>query len=206
MGFFDFLKEKNKEESANNTKSKSPNYIWVEGYVKIHKDWQQNFKYESCVQYDTSYIEAVCTMGIWLDLKFMIQFFGEKNNRFFKVKALVDEEDYSRGYSLCRHQPFYSMFRVNAQSIFFIKELSDQEIVENAGIDTNIYSTPEEWKQIREVGWDAFYKNTQVNKLLSFGLDNELIQLILKNNKYETALIIMPRKDLTFAEKLSILI
>jgi hypothetical protein len=206
MRFFDFLRERDKEESVNDTKSKSLNYIWAEGYVRISENWRQNFKYEPCVQYNKNDIDTMCTLGVWLDLEFMIQFFGEKSNRFFKVKALVDEEDYSRGYSLCRYQPLYSLFRVKAQSIIFIKELSDQEIIENAGIDTNIYSTPEEWKQIREVGWNTFYKNTQINKLLNFGLDNELIQLILKNNKYETALIIMPRKDLTFAEKLSILI
>ena len=163
MGFFnknsisdlgDSLKTANTEVKAILAEipqeKKEKEWVWVEGYKGTDKDMRcRDVRYEIGKEYSLLKDEepVLCDKGFHLCLKLNDVFTYYdicNNNRFFKVKALVEKEKVKEQPSNnIFWNPFSRPDKLVAKSIIFTEELSIDEIFK----DTNIADFPLEYKE-----------------------------------------------------------
>lgn len=201
--------------STHTTPSEPPKeekWIWVEGYKGTERDMScRGYQYEIGPQYDIADGEEVteCSNGFHLSLNlddvFKYYPIGQ-GFRFFKVKALVREDDYA-AYGISQTQfinvhvwtPIYPRDKLVAKSIIFLSELTTDEILKG----TDAENLPEQYKQIAiDVGVEAAVKNYEKDILIEDGYSEPFaFHIVNKTNKFHIAHAIGSQKDLSMDVK-----
>lgn len=189
---------------------KEKEWVWVEGYKGTDKDMKcRDFQFEIGKEYSLLKDEEpiMCEKGFHLCLrlsdvfKYYDIFF---NNRFFKVKALVEKEkveEQTTGNTLCWGDVLYRPDKLVAKSIIFIEEVSIDEIFKKANADF----LPLEYKQkALEIGIRKATKCYHKALLESCGYNEELAEYLLDSDKYPIAYALGKQKELTMYEKISL--
>lgn len=130
------------EETMHEEEMKVENWVWVEGFKGTDKDMKcRDFQYELGKQYDMPEGENIveCQSGFHLCLKLshVFKYYDFCNdNRFFKVMALVREEDLRNYYPGRSTYGFTTRGnpKLAAKSIIFTQELTLDELCLNFGI------------------------------------------------------------------------
>lgn len=170
-------------------------WIWVEGYKGTDKNMQGygNFQFEIGKQYDIPEGQKieVCSNGFHL-CKTLPEVFSHYylglNNRFFKVKALVKEKDYIRGYSDYPLRYFIAAYNNNkivAKSIILEEEIDTKELIIAAGYDKE-FTDEDDWMDIRTTSIEDVRKDKNRKLLIndcgfSFAFANLIIEKGLVN-------------------------
>lgn len=194
------------EKTEENTEEKE--WIWVEGYKGTDKDMKcHDFQYEIGKEFKEEKPIILCEKGFHLCLKLRDVFTYYdicNNNRFFKVKALVEKtevEKQTTGNSLCWGGVFFKPDKLVAKSIIFIEELSIDEIFKEARADY----LPLEYKQkALEIGITEAAKSYHKVLLEDCGYNEELADYFLTSDKYPIAYALGKQKELTMYEKISL--
>lgn len=188
-------------------------WIWVEGYKGVDRNLRacNNFQYEIGKEYSKSDIEPieVCNNGFHFSkiLPDTFQYYGVCcGNRFFKVKALVREKDYKKGYSLPISSVYYYSVdsyqsKMVAKAIILEEEIGTQEIMEAYGVDFEEFPNEEDWELIREIGIELARKNKKINELVELGFSKPFALLIAEKNKINEALAIGSQPNLSMDMK-----
>lgn len=197
-------------EQAEEKKEKE--WVWVEGYKGTDKDMRcRDFRYEIGKEYSLLKDEepVLCDKGFHLCLKLddVFTYYDIcNNNRFFKVKALVEKEKVKEPISNnIFWNPLSRPDKLVAKSIIFTEELSIDEIFK----DSDIEHLPLEYKEFAvENGIEKAQKKF-VKDRLTFAYGDELAFYIVERTdlrKSELAGILADRTDLTMYEKLSLIL
>lgn len=184
-------------------------WIWVEGYKGTDKDMKcRDFQFELGKEYSLpeDVDPVMCKTGFHLCLK-LKDVFGYYsiwlNNRFFKVRALVERKEVERQTST-NTIDLYADLRSNklvAKSIIFIEELSIDEIFK----DTDISDFPLKYKEFAiKIGIDKTKKLFMKDKLTpTYG--EKLASYIVEHEDLKTAELayaLADNDDLALYEKL----
>ena len=190
---------------------KEKEWIWVEGYKGTDKDMKcRDFQYEIGKEYSLLKEEepVLCEKGFHLCLKLsnVFKYYDIcNNNRFFKVKALVEKKEVEGQQTLNNSNIYFRLFsepdKLVAKSIIFIEELSIDEIFKEARADY----LPLEYKQkALEIGITETNKCYHTALLESCGYNEELAKYFLDSKKYPIAYALGKQKELTMYEKISL--
>ena len=179
-------------------------WIWVEGYKGTDANMQGhgNFQFELNKQYDIqndkpiNVCEDVCN---YYDIG--------NNNRFFKVRALVREEDFnSYGKDTFARVPFWStspyglnkIDKLAAKSIILTEELTIDEIFEN----TILRDMPKEYKEIAIA--TSCKTALQINKaktLMGYGYSLAFSAWVVQNKKFNIAKALGSQENISMDTK-----
>lgn len=184
-------------------------WIWVEGYKGTDKNMQGygNFQFEIGKQYDIpeeQKIEA-CSNGFHL-CKTLSEVFAHYylgfNNRFFKVKALVKEKDYKRGYSVypLLYFPGFNN-KLVAKSIILEEEIDTKELIIAAGYDKE-FTNEDDWMDIRSTSIEDVRKDKNRKLLISdCGFSFAFANLIIEKGLANKALAVGSQNGLSMDMK-----
>lgn len=169
-----------------------PKYIWVEGYKGVSQDLKgyNGFQYELNTEYSCDGEPIICENGFHLSLN-LYDASTYKNimeDRFFKVRALVRENDYLQygktvpeyfaGFTL----RFVEIDKLVAKKIILLEEISTDQIYEQLKDRYKIlkFLTKEEFLQIKEnkISISKICENRLKNK----GYSDTFSILLLKEN------------------------
>jgi hypothetical protein len=185
-------------------------WIWVEGYKGTDKNMQGygNFQFEIGKRYDIpegQEIEA-CSNGFHLCknlpevfLHYCLGF----NNRFFKVKALVKEKDYIRGYSdhPWRYFSVYPNNKIVAKSIILEEEIDTKELIIAAGYDEE-FTDEDDWMNIRFTSIEDVRKDKKrIHLIDDCGFSFAFANLIIEKGLVDKALAIGSQNGLSMDMK-----
>ena len=147
---------KKAETKLKNDLDREKRWVWVDGYKGTDKDMKcRDFQYEIGKVYDMPDDAKIkeCESGfhLCLNLKDVFEYYSVwKNNRFFKVRALVREEDVAAYGTDPMCGSLYSLPSISrkdklvAKSIVFTDELTIDEIL----ADTEAADLPDKYKKI----------------------------------------------------------
>ena len=187
-------------------------WVWIEGYKGTDRNMTcRDFQFEIGKKYSLLKEEepVLCEKGfhLCLELRDVFKYYDIcYNNRFFKVKALVEKERVKEPTSNnIFWNPFSRPDKLVAKSIIFTEELSIDEIFK----DSDIEHLPLEYKEFAvENGIEKALKKF-VKDRLTFAYGDELAFYIVERTdlqKSELAGILADRTDLTMYEKLSLIL
>ena len=177
-----FKNNKPNETTTEIENTESKEWIWVEGYKGTRFDMTCNdYQYELGKRHDMPVDEDIveCSSGfhLCLKLKDVFDYYSiGRNNRFFKVRALVRKKDYDE-YGQLPKSDSYSLFyygkrknKLVSKSIEFISECTIDEILYQYDIKN---WTDEEKQRALEVGPEQVHReikhNARVSNLVNLG-------------------------------------
>lgn len=207
------IKSFSQEKTEENAEKKE--WIWVEGYKGTDKDMKcRDFQFEIGKEYSLPEDEepVLCEKGFHLCLKLsdVFKYYDIcNNNRFFKVKALVEKTEVEKQTStsnsiLCWSNVSYNLDKLVAKSIVFIEELSIDEIFK----DSDIANLPLEYKEFAiENGIKEAQKKFMKDKLTT-AYGDKLAYYIVEHEDLKTVALanaLADNNDLTLYEKLSLI-
>lgn len=170
----------------------------------------RDFQYEIGKEYSLLIDEEpiICEKGFHLCLKLndVFRYYDIcNNNRFFKVKALVEKKEVEKQTTasnpLFWGGAVWQSDKLVAKSIIFIEEVSIDEIFKEARADY----LPIEYKQkALEIGITKTNKCYHKALLESCGYNEELAEYLLEAGKYPIAYALGKQKELTMYEKISL--
>lgn len=195
-------------------------WIWVNGYKATEKDMKcQDYQYVMGEQHDMPEDAEIkeCKSGFHFCKKLndVFRYYGiGRNNRFFRVRALVRKEDYERyGKYTKEYEEYlknraqYSMFshfygneyvdKLVAKSIIFESELTPDEILKDRITLGDPMWTDEYKKLALEVGIDDAITRIQTDNLVELGYSLPFAQFVIDSRKYDRALAVAAQPDLS---------
>lgn len=186
--------------------AKEVKWIWVEGYKGTDRNMRcRDYQYHYNTQHDMPEDGDVkiCEGGFHFcrDLKSVFQYYNVfEGNRFFKVKALVRENEWngvpntsidSLGYYLHTRSDKYA-----AKSIILGYELTPDEIL--AASDTDFTGWTEADKQeALERGIASVRKRYCLSDLVSAGYSDAFSAFLLENGCYKAAMAVASQPELS---------
>lgn len=209
---------KKAENKLKETLDREKRWVWVDGYKGTDKDMKcRDFQYEIGKVYDmpddAEIKECYSGFHLCLDLEDVFSYYSiGLGRRFFKVRALVREEDVAeyrnpmmqnanRSYllpsSLVRRD------KLVAKSIEFVSELTIDEIL----ADTKAADIPDKYKKLAmTIGVNNaiadWADDEQISNLIKLGYCEAFASYIVKNTKeYHTAYAVGMQKDLSMDMK-----
>lgn len=172
-------------------------WIWVDGYKGMDSKMEAygGFKYELNKEYEIDESFKICKQGFHLCLKLEDVFRYYKlegcDNRFFKVKALVNEYDYKNyGRMFTKKMPYSNDERVRidkivSKKIVVEKEISNEElfkIFEEEYKKTMLNITLNDFVNIKKYGYDRYRINLIKHCFKEeFELSELFIELLFEN-------------------------
>ena len=183
-------------------------WIWVEGYKGTNKDMQGHgdYQFEIGKRYDmpTNVEIRACHSGFHLSLNMKDVFkhyqIG-KGNRFFKVKALVREEDFNKYGKEKEHKSWFDSThydKLASQSIEFIRELTIDEIFQ----DTEYKDWSEAYKAMAIAGDLVDVQNmVRADELVTLGFSKPFAMYIIEARRFDRAKAIASQSDLSMDMK-----
>lgn len=188
---------------------KEEEWIWIEGFKGTDKDMKcRGYQFGLGEQFDIPDGEEIkeCENGfhLCLNLGDVFDYYGFKNdNRFFRVKALVREED-AKKYGTYDHT-FNSLYyiystidKLVAKSIIFTEEVSLDELCEIL----NISSWDDEYKTMaRSIGIRETRAVLNVKNLTELGYSEAFAKLVIDKCLYNTAYAVGTQEGLSMDMK-----
>lgn len=213
MSFKDFAKRlKSKENSVTGVaevdETLTPTiekWVWVEGYKGTDRDMRcRDQQFEIGKSYVIPQKDvSMCESGFHLCKKLIdvyTYYDIHSGNRFFKVRALVRQEDLDR-YGCLKKDSMFSFDRYDklvASEIEFLEELSVDDILEN----TLARNWPEEYKKMAiELGIDKARDYMNITILLDLGYSETFAKYIIESKKFNIAKAVGSQSDLSMDMK-----
>ena len=191
------------KEAATLDETVSENWIWVEGVKCVKKDmtpFYGNMQYEVGVMYEMPKEEVKCCKSgyhfcLTLQDLFKYSTFRVCNgNRYFKVKALVNEREYNRYGEYVNIPSFLggSIGRIDkfaAAAIIFTEELTTKEILDAFYSSTGSFDRlPEKYGHlIIEQSYSDALKQMEIDNLLEDGYSEIFAKQIVAEDRYHLA-------------------
>ena len=173
-------------------------WIWVEGYKGVDENMQGygGFQYELGIEYTVEGEVQECRNGLHFSLRLedVFNYRDRLNNRFFKVKACVREQDFKK-YG-ARPRDYYNPYsfstraqidKLAAQKIVLTEEITEtEEMLKWIRREYPEIDTFDDVKQVRASGYDKFVKNKYKQRLSKYF--SELFVEIFINRFYNDKL------------------
>ena len=182
---------------------------WVEGYKGTDSDMIcKGFKFELNKRYVHEEKIMLCNSGFHFckTLKNVFNYYPIKNKgRYFKVKALVNMElmEEQRKTLTKIYGERYGISYINgdklvAKEIFFIEEVSDEELLPYIKEQFSYVETVDDWNLVKKIGYESFKRNWFMNQMKDSGF-GETFLCILYDNIKNTGLV---RETINYAKAL----
>lgn len=147
--------------------------IWVDGFKATDRDMMcRNFQYELNKEYVCEGRISLCDRGFHfcanVDDTFSFYSFGDIQNRYFKVKALIYKEDWDNGHSS----------KYVAKKIIFTEELSYADLKEHIDDYYSMVKSEADWNEAKSIGYNAFCRKIFVDKMKATGFSEAFINVI----------------------------
>ena len=190
------------KESATLDESISENWIWVDGVKCVKKDmtpFYGDMQYEVGVMYEMPKEEVVCCQSGYHfcrtlpDLLMYSTFSVCDGHRYFKVKALVNEQEYNRyGEYVKIPGPFGGSTRridkFAAAAIIFTEELTTKEILDVFYSTSRNSRLPEKYEHlIIEQSYSDALEQMEIGNLLEDGYSEIFAKQIVAEDRYHLA-------------------
>lgn len=210
------------EEVKEEPKKPVEEWIWVEGFKATEADMKcRDYQYVLGEQHRMPEDAEIneCESGFhfckYLDDVFTYYSIGD-GHRYFKVRALVRKEDYERYGKYTKDYELYKQYnpdyyccytgrryvdKLVAKAIIFDRELTPDEILER-GINLNDDVWTDEYKRLAlSIGIDNAIDRMKTDSLVQLGFSQTFAQLIIDEDKYETAISVASQPDLSMDMK-----
>ena len=194
---------------------KEEKWVWVEGYKGTDENMScRNFKYELGKQYDmpddVDIEECANGFHLCLELKDVYSYYNiGDGNRYFKVRALVREEDrdkYGKYDYFCLSLTYND--KIVAKSIILTEELTVDEIFEPLGYNhPDCKHWTEEYKKMAlQIGIGAVTQLIRSDELEALGYSSTFSKFIVQNKEqYEKAKAVGSQPDLSMDMKVFVI-
>lgn len=190
------------KEAATLDETVSENWIWVDGVKCVKKDmtpFYGDMQYEVGVMYEMPKEEVKCCQSGYhfcrtlQDLLMYSTFHVCDGNRYFKVKALVNEQEYNRYGEYVKIPGLFggSTRRIDkfaAAAIILTEELTTKEILDVFYSASKNRPLPEKYEHlIIEQSYSNACTQMEIDNLLEDGYSEIFAKQIVAENRYHLA-------------------
>lgn len=165
---------------------------WVEGYKGTNFDMTcKGFQYELNKEYTIEGKAILCDNGFHFCKKLgnVFNYYELKNNRFFKVKALVNMEEIKEmkiqrefaNYGLYRnHYRYLTDDKLVAKKIILTEEVSFEELLPYIQRCYKYVETESDWKLLNEIGYENYRMKYFLNQMKDSGFSETFLLVLSK--------------------------